>query len=80
MKWGNNNLKLNHSNLEHTTQYINFSKKLCHSFSFLALIFLIFVTSVKRVPTLNGNEALINLSKLSLSDFLSDQLQIPCLV
>ena len=80
MNWGNDHLKLNHPNLEHTTQYISFSKKLCHSFSFLSLIFLIFVTSLKRVPTLNGNEALTNLSKPSLSDFLSGQLQIPCLV
>ena len=36
---------------------------------FLTLIFLIFVTSLMRVPTLNGNEAFINLPKVSLSGF-----------
>ena len=72
-------MKLIYSNLEHATLLASLKKLYC-SFSFLALIFLIFVTILKRVPTLNEDEALTNLSEQSLADFLSGQLQIPCLV
>ena len=61
-------MKLNRFNLR-THNTLVFLKNVVIIF-FLTLIFLIFVMGLRTVPTLNGNEALINLSKVSLSDFL----------
>ena len=61
-------MKLNHFNLR-THNTFAFLKNFV-ILVFLTLIFLIFVMGLRTVPTLNGNEALINLSKVSLSDFL----------
>ena len=61
-------MKLNHFNLR-THNTLVFLKNVVIIF-FLTLIFLIFVMGLRTVPTLNGKEALINLSKVSLSDFL----------
>ena len=60
-------MKLNHFTFR-THNTLVFLKNVI--FFFLTLIFLIFVMGLRTVPTLNGNEALINLSKVSLSDFL----------
>ena len=61
-------MKLNHFNLR-THNTLAFLKNFVILF-FLTLIFLIFVTSLRRIPTRNGKEDLINLSKVSLSGFL----------
>ena len=60
-------MKLNHFTLR-TGNTLVFLKNVI--IFFLTLIFLIFVMGLRTVPTLNGKEALINLSKVSLSDFL----------
>ena len=68
IEWGKDNMKLSHFNLR-THNTLAFLKNFVILF-FLTLIFLIFVTSLRMIPTLNGKQDLINLSKVSLSGFL----------
>ena len=61
-------MKLNHFNLR-THSTLAFLNNFVILF-FLSLIFLIFNTSLLRIPSLNEEKGLINLSKVSLSGFL----------